>query len=215
MSDISGTLLDLSGQIQDNTAVFTAPKIPIFLIAMLGNQERKDNIDKLIQQFNPFVVKAVLRTSPHYGNCLSHLEVARKAKLLFPDKPYLVLEDDAEVKDPKFWTLMEDASGADIVYLGYNGDCNHTTPINTNYIWGTHAVVINPKARDAIIEHFEWANKLDYWTKDVGFDSYLTVITHKAGLTYWAPSQEDRYKYICQKDGFVSFLSGHTRRNNL
>lgn len=212
MSDISGT--DLSNNLIDNTPTYQVPNIPSFLIAMIGNKERAENIQKLKNRFNPFLVKAILNNSPQLGNCLSHLQVARFAKLLFPDKPYLVLEDDAEVKDENFWELVSQHP-CDLLYFGYNGECTHTKPVNTNYVWGTHAVVVSSKARDAIIEHFEWADGLEYWTKEVGFDAYLTVIADKANLTTWKPEPEDRYKYICQKDGFISFLSGHIRKNNL
>lgn len=218
MSDLSGVVslpipyLDISA---NQVPVFPRPKIPCFLIAMLGSVERAENIATLIQKFNPIIQRAILNNSPQVGNCLSHLQVARTAKLLFPDKPYLVLEDDAEVKDDKFWILAEEHKDVDLLYFGYNNSCHHYKPIYTEYTWGTHALLISPSARDAIIEKYDEVNNMEFWTKEIGFDSMLTVIAHKAGLTSWKPAKEDRYKYICQKEGFTSFLSGCKRRNNL
>lgn len=216
--DCSGVLalpipyLDISSS---EVPVFPRPQIPVFLIAMLGNKERKENIEKLIDKFHPFVIKAVLNNSPQVGNCLSHYQVARMAKLLFPDKSYLVLEDDAEVVDDNFWSLIEEHKDVDLLYFGYNGVCNHTKPVDLEYVWGTHALLISPSARDAIIEKYDEVDKSEFWTQYVGFDSLLTVIAHKANLTTWKPSLEDRYKYICQKEGYVSFLSGNLRENKL
>ena len=218
MTDLSGitiTKLPLPDISANQVPVYPTPKIPVFLIAMLGSVERAENIAKLIQKFNPIIQRAILNNSPQVGNCLSHLQVARTAKLLFPNSPYLVLEDDAEVVDDKFWTLVEEHKDVDLLYFGYNNSCSHYKPIPTEYVWGTHAVLISPSARDAIIEKYDEVNNMEFWTQYVGFDSMLTVIAHLAKLKSWKPAKEDRYKYICQKEGYTSFLSGCKRKNNL
>lgn len=215
MKDISG--VDISGvDISANQVpVFPKPRIASFLITMPGVKEREDQVKHLQEKFNPHVIKAITNENPARGNCLSHAQVARFAKLLYPDLPYLVLEDDAQVVDPKFWTLVEEHKDVDLLYFGYNGSCHHTIPVETEYLWGTHAVLVSVKARDAILEHFDDVSNLEFWTDKVGFDSLLTVIAHKAGLTTWAPPKEDRYKYICQKEGLTSLISGNKRENIL
>ena len=218
MSDLSGitiTKLPLPDISCNEVPVYPRPKIPVILIAMLGSVERAENIATLINKFNPIIQRAITNNSPHRGNCLSHLQVAKTAKLLFPDLPYLVLEDDAFVVDENFWTLIDEHKDVDLLYFGYNNSCSHYKPIPTEYVWGTHCLLVSPKARDAIINHFEEVSNMEFWTQEIGFDSMLTVIAHKAGLTSWKPAKQDRYKYICQKEGFTSFLSGHKRRNNL
>lgn len=187
--------------------------IPVFLIAMRDNQQRQDTIQAIIEKVNPIVVDAIRDSNPHTGNCLSHFRVAQRAKELFPDSPYLVLEDDAVIVDDRFWSLIEEHKDVDIVYLGYNGSCHHTIPKNTEYVWGTHAVLIQPRARDALLETYEVIVTLPFWTDKIGFDSILTVVQNVAGLTSWKPSFNQRYDYICQKEGLVSLLSGDIRVN--
>jgi GR25 family glycosyltransferase involved in LPS biosynthesis len=181
---------------------------------MRDNKERQETIKTLIEKVNPIVVDAIKDPNPFTGNCLSHLRVAEQAKKLFPDSPYLVLEDDAVIMDDMVWSLIDEHSDVDILYLGYNGVCVHTIPVKTEYVWGTHAVVMQPKARDALLETYEVIVTLQFWTDKIGFDSILTVVQSVAKLTSWKPPLSERYRYVCQKEGIVSLLSGSIRQNN-
>ena len=187
--------------------------LPIYLIAMTDNADRKQTIQALVDRLDPIVVEAIKDANPWVGNCLSHLRVAELAKKEFPESSYMVLEDDAVIRDEKVWSLVEEHKDVDILYLGYNGLCNHTIPVNTEYVWGTHALVVSPKARDAIIDTFETILTLKFWTTKIGFDSMLTVVQSVAKLTSWKPPFHERYNYICQKEGLVSMLSGTKRQN--
>ena len=121
--------------------------IPSFIIHASQSHDRDSLVKTLCHETNAEVVEAILLDNRLLGCCLSHLKVAHLAREQYPTLPYLVLEDDC-VLHPGWREGVWDLSG-EIVYLGFND--KHSTGV----LFGTHAMLISPNARDYLIKHLE------------------------------------------------------------
>lgn len=131
----------------------------------------------------------------------SHLKVAQIAKDLYPQESYLVFEDDCVLSDD-WMRCVQEAKGADVVFLGYNDKSWHT-------IYGTHALMISPKARDLILARTE---ELAPCVRDVGaFDHILSELMFQERLSVIAPSPLEKERWAHQRRGLRSLITGHLR----
>ena len=174
---------------------------PAFVIHDNGCYEREEIVKDLVEKTKATVFQSYLHKDANKGCCFSHIAVAKVAKSLYPTKHYLVFEDDCVLFDGWEDTL-KGLEFADVVYIGYTDKCDKAT-------FGTHALLISPKARDIIIEH----------GVDVGqqvrpvyaYDWTLSALCRKYGLITCMPKMEDREKWCIQKRGLVSQITGRIR----
>lgn len=131
----------------------------------------------------------------------SHLKVAQMAKELYPTKHYLVFEDDCVLSED--WkACLEGMEIADVLYLGYNDKCRHTT-------FGTHALLISPKARDNILSKTE---TLVDSVLDIGaYDHILSKLCRQEGLLTAMPPVNEKDRWAWQQKGIQSLITGRLR----
>lgn len=131
----------------------------------------------------------------------THIQTAKLARTQHPDKHYLVFEDDCVLSDD-WQKCIEGLSFADVVYLGYNQK-------SSDVVFGTHALLLSPKARDAIIECTELVKNE---VADKGaFDHILSYICRAKGLLTCMPPVDEREAWAWQKKGVVSTITGRIR----
>lgn len=173
---------------------------PSFVIHSPTHTDRNEIVEDIVKKTEATQFQSYLLSDPVRGCLASHVGVAKLAKSLFPDKHYLVFEDDCELLDQ--WKLpLQDASGYDVVYLGYNDKCEWAT-------FGTHALLISPKARDLIIE------KVLLWAptdKKSAYDHLLSRLCREEGLSVCMPKYEMRESFCRQKKGLKSTITGNIR----
>ena len=175
--------------------------LPSFVIHHSTHSERDEVVKDIVQKSGAVQFEAYILSDRVRGCLFSHIGVAKLAKSLHPDQHYMVFEDDCELLDG--WdTLMKDVSGVDVVYLGYTDRCSWAT-------FGTHALVLSPRARDLIIE------KAGLYAKEThsknAYDQVLSKMCREEGLSVAMPKYEDRQTYCRQKKGLVSTITGHVR----
>lgn len=175
--------------------------LPAFVIHHSAHSERDEVVKDIMTKTHAVLFEAYVLPDRVRGCLMSHIGVAKLARSLFPEKSYLVFEDDCELYDG--WDkLLADVSGVDVCWLGYTDKCNWAT-------FGTHALCISPKARDLIIEKACFYGK-DTHTKNA-YDHILSKMVREEGLSSAMPPYERRFEFCRQKVGLVSTITGHVR----
>lgn len=172
--------------------------IPTYIIHNTACEDRKETIKNLIEKTNGEIVEAIYLENRLLGCCLSHLKVAHLSKKLYPNAPYLVLEDDC-VLHPGWDEALSDLTG-EVIYLGYNN--KHSTGV----LFGTHAMFVSPIARDYLIE------KLEKKIKSTSFPAYDWLCWQlwvEGQIEVGYPEKKD--KYCEQAKGLKSTITGNIR----
>ena len=174
---------------------------PAFVIHHNSSTDREEIVQDIVKKTGATIVQSILLPNRKLGCTASHIHCAKMAKSLYPLKHYLVFEDDCVLSED--WrSCIEGLEMVDVVYLGYNDKCSHTT-------FGTHALLISPKARDKIIEE---ADKLKDEVIDKGaFDHILSLLCRREGLLTALPKLEDKERWAVQKKGLISLITGRAR----
>jgi len=173
---------------------------PAFVIHHPIHTEREEIVSDLVKKTEATQFQSYLLTDPVRGCLMSHIGVAKLARSLFPDKHYLVFEDDCELLDD--WKLpLQDASGFDVAYLGYNDKCEWAT-------FGTHAMLISPRARDILIDKVALWAPMD---KNNATDHLISRMCREEGLSVCMPRYEMRERFCRQKKGLKSTITGNIR----
>jgi GR25 family glycosyltransferase involved in LPS biosynthesis len=175
--------------------------IPAFVIHNSSSTERDDVVKELCLKTKAMVVEGVFEANRKDGCRHAHQNVARLARSLYPTKHYLVFEDDCVLSED--WErCVEGMEVADVLYLGYNDKCSHTT-------FGTHALMMSPKARDKILSDSE---KLKDEVIDKGaYDHVLSKLCRQEGLLTAMPPVDEKERWAWQKKGLKSTITGKTR----
>lgn len=179
--------------------------IPAYIIHHKDCLDRKHLVDDLVRKTNGTVVDAVWCADGKEGCRKSHLKVAALAKQEHPHSPYLVFEDDCILTD--CWRDMIEKyvrtpGHCELVFLGFNDICEHS-------IFGTHAILIFPEARQAILDWTEYyADKV---FNPGAFDIILSKLITKHHLLYAMPPKVDCKKYAYQCPGLTSTITGNVR----
>lgn len=173
---------------------------PSFVIHHPQHTERDEVVSDLVKKTGAIQFQSYLLTDPVRGCLMSHIGVAKLARSLHPDSHYIVFEDDCELFEN--WQLpLQDASGFDVTYIGYTDKCEWAT-------FGTHAMVISPKARDILI------NKVALWApmdKKDAADHLISRMCREEGLSVCMPKYERREEFCRQKRGLKSTITGNIR----
>jgi GR25 family glycosyltransferase involved in LPS biosynthesis len=174
---------------------------PAFVLHHETSTDRDDLVKDIVKKTDATVVQSVLLPNRKLGCTASHLSVAKLAKSLFPLQSYLVFEDDCVLSE-NWMDALKGVESADVVYLGYNDKCEHT-------VFGTHALLISPKARDKIISE-TYALK-DQVIDRGAYDHILSLLCRREGLQTALPKMEFRNTFAYQKKGLVSLITGRAR----
>ena len=186
--------------------------LPAYIIHNSDQVERKEIIEKLIQTTGAKVVEAVWNTKdPVWGCRESHKKVARLAKEEHPDRSYLVFEDDCEIVNPNFLELLLENPEVDILYFGVNGFCTHQLPFKLRHSWGTHAMMMTPKARDIFLANEAEYLQMRFPLGNHPLDQLFCVMEAKEDLKVWKPDERTMKKWVRQKPGLKSAISGSIR----
>lgn len=186
--------------------------LPAYIIHNSKQKEREDIVKKLVEATDAKIVEAVWSTDdPVWGCRESHKKVARLAKEEHPFSSYLVFEDDCEIVDPSFLDLMVENPDVDVLYFGVNGFCTHKLPFPLRHSWGTHAMMLSPKARDALLEKEEKYLQMKFPLGNHPLDQLFCVMEHCEELKVWKPDERKMKKWVRQKPGLVSAISGAVR----
>lgn len=182
--------------------------LPAYVIHSVNQPERDSLVKRIVKLTNAKVVEAVWDVKrPHCGCRASHRKVAELAKLEYPDSAYMVFENDCEIVDESFLNL--DCKDFDVVYFGINGSCIHNIPVICKHTWGTHAMMITPRARDIFLRDEEKYLLMPFVHKDHPIDQLWCVIQHIEKLRVFVP--DEIKKYVRQKTGLKSSISGFIR----
>ena len=174
---------------------------PSFVIHNPSCSERTEIVNQLIKKTNAILVDAVMMPNGKDGNRASHQAVARLARGLHPDKHYLVFEDDCVLSED-WQKCIEGMEMADVLYLGYNGKSSDVT-------YGTHALLVSPKARNKILSDSEALKNL---VADKGaFDHVLSKLCRQEGLLTAMPPPDEKERWAVQKKGLKSLITGNIR----
>jgi hypothetical protein len=186
--------------------------LPTYVIHNSQQTEREEIVNQIIQRTGGKVVEAVWSSQdPVWGCRESHKKVARVAKEEYPDSAYLVFEDDCEILDPKFIYVILDHLDVDILYFGVNGFCVHQEPFALKHSWGTHAMMMTPKARDTLLEKEHEYLKMKFPLGKHPYDMLLCVMAECEGLKVWKPDELTMTRWVRQKPGLKSSISGSIR----
>ena len=186
--------------------------LPGYIIHNSSQTERKEIVEKLIQATGAKVVEAVWNTQdPVWGCRESHKKVARLAKEEHPDSPYLVFEDDCEIVRSDFLDLLVENADVDVLYFGVNGFCTHKLPFVCRHSWGTHAMYITPKVRDLLLTKEHEFLKMKFPLGNHPLDQLFCVMEACEQLKVWKPDETTMKKWVRQKPGLKSAISGSIR----
>lgn len=186
--------------------------LPAYIIHNSQQLEREDIVNQLIQTTCAKVVEAVWnKEDPVWGCRESHKKVAQLAKHEHPDSAYLVFEDDCEILDPNFIHVIFEHLDVDILYFGINGYCVHQKPFPLQHSWGTHAMMITPKARDTLLEKEAMYLQMAFPLGNHPYDMLMCVMAECEGLKVWKPEEAEKTRWVRQKPGLVSSISGSVR----
>jgi len=175
--------------------------IPAFVIHHPSSSERSEIVKDLVEKTDAVVVEAILLSDGKAGCRASHLRVAHLAKEQYPKSHYLVFEDDCILSED--WKdCLAGMEMADVLYLGYNDKCSHTT-------FGTHALMISPRARDKIL--LETENLADKVIDKGAFDHILSKLCRQEGLLTCMPPPDEKSRWAYQKKGLRSLITGNLR----
>lgn len=175
---------------------------PAFVIHYSACKDRDNLTADLIHKTKATLVESCwLPTEPVKGNLLSHIQVAKLARTLHPTQHYLVFEDDCVLAED--WSeCLKGMEFSDVLYLGYNDKSKEVT-------YGTHALFISPKARDAIIARAEvLGHQVD---RKNAFDHILSKICRQEGLITCMAKVEEKERYAHQQKGIKSYITGKVR----
>lgn len=175
---------------------------PAYILHHSSTKEREQLVKNLQEQTGAIVFDPVwLPENPPRGCRESHVKLANTMKEINPDSPYIVFEDDCEIIDPGFYSLLSDHPHVDLLYFGVTqyGTLNryHNIP---HCSFGTHAMYITPKARDIFLEH--WNEIVQEGIPHI--DQIWNVIEHNYSLSTWKPQPQDRHRWVRQKPGLPS-----------
>lgn len=185
--------------------------LPAYVIHHSSQSERDELVQNIIRITNAKVVDACMNpTNPTQGCRASHRKVAELAKREHPDSAYLVFENDCEILDPDFLKLLENKD-VDILYFGVTGNCVHHLPFTSYHTWGTHAMMVNPKARDIFLKDEEKYLQMTFVDNNHPIDQMWCVIQHAEKLRVWIPPVDSFKKYVRQKPGLKSSITGKIR----
>lgn len=175
--------------------------LPAYIIHNSSSSERDEIVKELLLKTKGMVVEGIFEANRKDGCRHAHQSVARLARSLHPTKHYLVFEDDCVLSDD--WErCIEGMEVADVLYLGYNDKCSHTT-------FGTHALMISPKARDKILSDSE---KLKDEVIDKGaYDHVLSKLCRQEGLLTAMPPLDEKERWAWQQKGLTSTITGQIR----
>ena len=175
--------------------------LPSFVIHDPSCSERTEIVNQLIQKTGAILVEAVMMPNGKDGCRASHQAVARLARGLHPDKHYLVFEDDCVLSED--WTkCIEGMQIADVLYLGYNQKTSDIT-------YGTHALMVSPKARSKILSDSESLKNLV--TDKGAYDHILSKLCRQEGLLTAMPPPDEKDRWAWQKKGLKSLITGNIR----
>ena len=175
---------------------------PSYVIHHDSCHDRDDIVKDIINKTKATVFQSYWLAEGLKGNTYSHIGVAKLAKTLHPDSKYIVFEDDCEILSD-YNVMLESYKMADVLYLGYSDRCSHTT-------FGTHALVLSPKARDCIIQKAaELGEQVD---RKWAFDWILSKLCRQEGLVVCMPNEKNRESFCRQKKGIQSYITGQVRK---
>lgn len=174
---------------------------PAFVIHHSSHVERDEVVKDIMTKTNAVMFEAHMLPDKLRGNLMSHIGVAKLAKALHPDSHYIVFEDDCELLED--WTMpLQDVSGIDVIYIGYNDRCSYAT-------FGTHAICLSPRARDLFIE------KAAFYGKETdranACDHVLSRMCREERLPVAMPKYDMKERFCRQKKGLVSTITGEVR----
>jgi hypothetical protein len=196
-----------------SSTVFAPPRLPAglpaFVIHHAGATDRAEHVAAIINATGATVVDAVWLTGGGHdarkrGCLLSHTRVAALASDAAPSSWSLVFEDDA-VLAPDWADVLRDKQGQyDLVYIGVNSlSSSNRVP------FGTHAMFMSPAVRAAVV-----ANSVRF-APDVqnpwAFDHVLSIICTRAGFRVWVPDEPEWARWVAQRTGLVSSITGRVR----
>ena len=174
---------------------------PAFVIHHPIHTERDDIVSDLVKKTGATQFQSYLLSDPVRGCLMSHIGVAKLARSLHPDSHYIVFEDDCELSEN--WQLpLQDASGFDITYIGYNDKCEWAT-------FGTHAMLVSPKARDILIDKVALWGPMEHDRN--ACDHIISKMCRVEGLSVCMPKYERREEFCRQKKGLKSTITGQIR----
>lgn len=175
--------------------------LPAFVIHHSAHSERDEVVKQIQEKTKAITFEAHILPDRVRGCLFSHIGVAKLARSLYPTSSYLVFEDDCELSDD--WDkLLADVSGVDVCWLGYTDKCDWAT-------FGTHALVLSPRARDLVIEKACLYGK-DTFEKNA-YDHILSKMAREEGLKVAMPPYDRRKEFCRQKKGLVSTITGRVR----
>ena len=175
---------------------------PAFVLHNSQSLDRIETTNELVKKTGATIFQSLLLPDGVEGNRLSHLEAAKVAKSLFPTKHYLIFEDDCVLSED-WQRCLEGMTMADVVYLGYNDKSSDVT-------FGTHALLLSPKARDKILERAE--SLVQAVDRKGAYDHILSKLCRQEGLLTAMPPLDQKERWAVQKKGLVSLITGEPRR---
>lgn len=174
---------------------------PAFIIHSSTTRDRESLVKELKSKTSATIVEATMLPDPRKGLTISHIQVAKLARALHPTSHYLVFEDDCELSED-WQRCLEGMEIADVVYLGYNG-------FNPYITYGTHALLLSPKARDAIIADAEELG--ENCVPRHAFDHILSTLAKEKGFVVCKPPRDDKERWAWQRKGLRSTITGQVR----
>lgn len=166
-----------------------------FVIHNSSELVRKPLVDKLVKLTGAKVFQAIMLNNRVDGCRQSHTAVY---KLVKPDEPVIVFEDDCEVIDDSFMNVIQNHSSThDIIFFGTNRTYYKDNKVQ---IWGTHAIWISPYAKECFLKYRPIRLEVDHiWNE----------IIVKYDLRVWVPPKHDMF--VRQKLGLISTINGSPR----
>lgn len=174
---------------------------PAFVLHHPSSSDREEIVQEIVKKTGATIVQSFLLSDRVAGNRASHLQAAKLAKSLAPTSHYLVFEDDCVLAED--WKLcLEGMRFTDVLYLGYNGKSSDVT-------FGTHALLISPRARDKILERTE--SLVGAVDRRGAFDHILSKLCRQEGLLTAMPPLAEKEMWAWQKKGLKSLITGNVR----
>jgi GR25 family glycosyltransferase involved in LPS biosynthesis len=166
-----------------------------FIIHNSSQTVRKPLVDKVVKLSGAKLFEAIMLENRVDGCRSSHTSVY---KLVKPDEPVIVFEDDCEIVDNSFMKLVKEHSSThDLIFFGTNRTYFEHNKVQ---IWGTHAMWISPYAKKCFLNHTPTRVELDRIWNEV-------IVKHD--LRVWVPPKHDMY--VRQKLGLISLITGKPR----
>jgi len=167
-----------------------------YIIHLAESTERESNVHDIIQITGAEIFPAIRATNGAEGCFLSHLELYKKD----PDESLVVFEDDCKILDLNILDLVNQYSEShDIIYFGviYVWVAGSEPKIIKNFMksenlnsWGTHAMWISAKARQAFLEYY---NNHENLHKVTPVDHVWNNVQNTYRLKAWRPSNIYQY----------------------